>query len=72
MDNISTIMLVRALSRRLYNFRVNGVYDTFFAEMCDVDEQAVVDLDSSLTNILDIYDEDVTLRMIEWLETADA
>ena len=68
MDRISTIMLVRALHRRLYNFRVKGEYDTFFSGMCDIDEPSVVDFDSALTNMLDIYDEDATMRMVNSLE----
>lgn len=68
MDGISTVMLVRAINRRLYNFRVKGEYDTFFSAMCDIDEQSLVDFDSALTNLLDIYDEDAIMRMINTLE----
>lgn len=68
MDQISTVFLVRALHRRLYNFRVHGEYDTFFSGMCNIDEQSVVDFDSALTNMLDIYDEDAILRFINAME----
>jgi len=71
MDGISTIVLVRALHRRLYNFRAKGEYDTFFSAMCDIDEPSVVDFDSALTNMLDIYDEDATLRMVNTLEECE-
>ena len=68
MDGISTVILVRALQHRLYNFRSKGEYDTFFSAMCDIDEQSVVDLDSALTKLLDIYDEDAVMRLINTLE----
>jgi len=68
MDRISTVIIVRELHRRLYNFRVKGEYDTFFSSMCDIDEPSVVDFDNALTNMLDIYDEDATLRMVNTLE----
>jgi hypothetical protein len=71
MDRISTVIIVRELHRRLYNFRVKGEYDTFFSSMCDIDEPSVVDFDNALTNMLDIYDEDATLRMINALEECE-
>lgn len=71
MDRISTVILVREIYNRLYNFRAKGEYDTFFSSMCDIDEQSVVDFDSALTNMLDIYDEDATLRMINSLEEVE-
>jgi len=71
MDRISTVIIVRELHRRLYNFRVKGEYDTFFSAMCDIDEPSVVDFDNALTNMLDIYDEDATLRMINALEECE-
>jgi len=71
MDRISTVIIVRELHRRLYNFRVKGEYDTFFSSMCDIDEPSVVDFDNALTNMLDIYDEDATLRMVNTLEECE-
>lgn len=71
MDRVSTIIIVRELHRRLYNFRVKGEYDTFFSSMCDIDEPSVVDFDNALTNMLDIYDEDATLRMVNTLEECE-
>jgi hypothetical protein len=71
MDRISTVIIVRELHRRLYNFRVKGEYDTFFSAMCDIDEPSVVDFDNALTNMLDIYDEDATLRMVNTLEECE-
>ena len=71
MDGISTVILLRELYNRLYKFRSKGEYDTFFSSMCDIDEPIVVDFDTSLTNMLDIYDEDATLRMINALEECE-
>ena len=71
MDKIATIILLREISKRLYRFRAYGKHDTFFSAMCDIDEQALVDLDQAMYTLLDIYDEDAIMRILNTLEESD-
>ena len=67
MDDISTVILVRELDKRIHMYRMQQKHgqlpeDTFLEEMCYVNEQSVVDLDNALSKVLEYHAEHIMLR----------
>lgn len=72
MDNISTIIILRELDKRIHLYK-QGDPDSFLSLMCDIDEHSVVQLDNALTSVLHSYAEyqvNMVMKNLEEFENA--
>lgn len=67
MDNISTIIILRELDKRIHMYK-QGDIDSFLSLICDIDEESVVQLDKALESVLHSYAEYQVNNVVKNLE----